>query len=262
MCGCARGADDDAVMDDATAAVKAVGISKRYGSGASTVTALDDVSVVFARGQLTAIVGASGSGKSTLLHCLAGLDTPDSGEVYLGETALRGLSDRQLTRLRRERVGFVFQSYNLVPILTAGENIVLPLRLGSGTPDRAWIDTVIAAVGLQHRLAHRPAELSGGQQQRTAVARALATRPDVVFADEPTGNLDSVAGTDLLRFLRRSVDEFGQTVVMVTHDPTAVQYAHRAVFLSDGRVVDDVIGPTAEAVLSRTRRAGRTGVAT
>jgi putative ABC transport system ATP-binding protein len=237
-------------------AVRAVSVSKRYGSGGSAVTALDGVTVAFERGRFTAIVGPSGSGKSTLLHCLAGLDTPDAGEVYLGGTALRRLGDRQLTRLRRERVGFVFQAYNLVPMLTAGENIALPLRLGGRTPDREWTDRIVAAVGLSDRLRHRPGELSGGQQQRAAVARALVTRPDVVFADEPTGNLDSVAGTDLLRFLRRCVDEFGQTVIMVTHDPGAAAHADRVLFLSDGRVVDDVTGPTAELVRDRVRRTG------
>jgi putative ABC transport system ATP-binding protein len=236
--------DAGAVTDESVAAVRAVSISKRYGSGASIITALDAVSVAFERGRFTAIVGPSGSGKSTLLHCLAGLDSPDAGEVYLGRTALRRLSDRELTRLRRERIGFVFQSYNLVPVLTAGENLALPLRLGGRTPDREWIDRVVTAVGLSDRLHHRPSQLSGGQQQRTAVARALATRPEVVFADEPTGNLDSVAGTDLLRFLRRCVDEFAQTVIMVTHDPGAAAYADRVVTLSDGRMVDDSVRRT------------------
>jgi len=253
-----RRADDGAVMVDVPAAAEAVSISKRYGAGASTVTALADVSVAFAAGRFTAVVGPSGSGKSTLLHCLAGLDVPDTGDVYLGGTALRGLSDRELTRLRRERVGFVFQSYNLLHILTVAENIALPVRLGGRTPDREWTGRVVDAVGLRDRLRHRPAQLSGGQQQRTAVARALAARPAVVFADEPTGNLDSVAGTDLLSFLRRSVDEFGQTVVMVTHDPDAAAYADRAVFLRDGRVVDDVDAPTADLVRARVRRLGAT----
>jgi len=252
----ARTVDAVAVTNETTAAVRAVSISKRYGSGGSTVTALDGVSVAFERGRFTVIVGPSGSGKSTLLHCLAGLDSPDAGEIYLGATPLRRLGDRQLTRLRRERIGFVFQSYNLVPMLTAGENITLPLRLGGRTPDREWTDRVVSAVGLTDRLSHRPSELSGGQQQRVAVARALVTRPDVVVADEPTGNLDSVAGTDLLRFLRRCADEFGQTVIVVTHDPDAASYADRVVFLSDGRVVDDLTAPTAELVRAGVRRTG------
>ena len=244
------------MTDQLIAAVRAVSVSKRYGSGLAGVQALDNVSLTFARGRFTAIVGPSGSGKSTLLHCLAGLDRPDAGEVYLGGTALGSLNDRALTRLRRTRAGFVFQSYNLVPILTAHENIVLPLRLGGRTADPQWMNQVIGAVGLADRLHHRPGELSGGQQQRAAVARALVARPDVVFADEPTGNLDSVAGTDLLRFLRRSVDEYGQTVVMVTHDPVAAAQADRVVFLYDGRVADDLVAPTADVVAARIRQPG------
>ena len=238
------------------AAARAVGISKRYGTGAATVTALEAVTVEFVAGQFTAVVGPSGSGKSTLLHCLAGLDTVDEGVVYLGAVDLATLSDRELTRLRRDRVGFVFQSFSLLPTLTAGENLLLPQRLAGRVPDRDWVDRVVGAVGLADRLGHRPNELSGGQQQRLAAARALAGRPAVVFADEPTGNLDSRSGAELIGFLRRSVDELGQTVVLVTHDPTAAACADRALVLADGRVVDDIAAPTAEWVADRVRRAG------
>jgi putative ABC transport system ATP-binding protein len=220
-------------------ATRAVEVTKTYGRGAAAVRALDGVSVAFAAGRFAAVVGASGSGKSTLLHCLAGLDTVDSGSVFLGDTDLSGLSDVELTRLRRDRIGFVFQSFNLLPTLTAGENVVLPLRIAGRRPDRAWVDRVVEAVGLADRLAHRPSELSGGQQQRVAVARALVGRPEVVFADEPTGNLDSRSSAELLAFLRRSVDELGQTVVMVTHDPAGAAYADRVVAMADGRVVDE-----------------------
>jgi putative ABC transport system ATP-binding protein len=236
-------------MKEPVVAVRAVGVSKRY----AKVTALDDVSVAIGAGRFTAVLGPSGSGKSTLLHCLAGLDTVDSGALYIEDVNLCSLDDRQLTRLRRDRVGFVFQSFNLIPTLTAAENVVLPLRLAGRTPDRSWMERVIDAVRLADRLGHRPAELSGGQQQRVAVARALVARPAVVFADEPTGNLDSQAGTDVLTLLRRCVDEFGQTVVMVTHDPVAAGYADRALFLADGRVVDDLPSPTVEQVLDRLR---------
>ena len=243
---------DDAVMNE-TVAVRAVGISKRY----SRVTALDDVSVAIGAGRFTAVLGPSGSGKSTLLHCLAGLDTVDAGAVYLGEENLRALDERRLTRLRRDRIGFVFQAFNLLPTLTAAENLVLPLRLAGRTPEKApekeWIDRVIDAVGMADRLRHRPSELSGGQQQRLAVARALVTKPAVVFADEPTGNLDSAAGADVLALLRRCVDDLGQTVVMVTHDAVAAGYADRALFFADGRVVDDLWQPTVEQVLERVR---------
>ncbi|WP_344651059.1 ABC transporter ATP-binding protein [Cryptosporangium japonicum] len=218
------------------AAARTVRARKTYGHGETAVTALDDVTVEFGRGRFTAIMGPSGSGKSTLMHCLAGLDPLTSGEVYLGDTALSGLSDAALTRLRRERIGFVFQAFNLLPTLTAAENITLPSALAGTAPDREWIALVTATVGLGDRLDHRPSELSGGQQQRVAVARALATRPDVVFADEPTGNLDSAAGAELLAFLRHAVDEFGQTVVMVTHDPVAAGYADSVVRLADGQV--------------------------
>ena len=233
------------------AASRAVAASKTYGRGDTAVAALDDVTVGFPSGQFTAIMGPSGSGKSTLMHCLAGLDPLTSGQVFLGETDLSTLSDTALTKLRRERVGFVFQSFNLLPTLTAAENIVLPLRLAGTTPDQAWIDRITETVGLTDRLRHRPAELSGGQQQRVAVARALATRPDVIFADEPTGNLDSAAGAELLGLLRGAVDEFGQTVVMVTHDPSAASQADAVVLLGDGRVVDRIDAPTAAAVRDR-----------
>jgi putative ABC transport system ATP-binding protein len=236
-------------MSEPVGAVRAVGVSKRY----ARVTALDDVSVAIGAGRFTAVLGPSGSGKSTLLHCLAGLDTVDSGAVYVEDVNLRSLDDRQLTRLRRDRVGFVFQSFNLLPTLTAAENVVLPLRLAGRTPDTSWMERVIDTVRLGDRLDHRPAELSGGQQQRVAVARALVARPAVVFADEPTGNLDSQAGAGVLALLRRCVDEFGQTVVMVTHDPIAAGYADRALFLADGRVVDDVPSPTVGQVLDRLR---------
>jgi putative ABC transport system ATP-binding protein len=232
-------------------AVRAVGISKRY----RVVTALDNVSVSIDAGRFTAVLGPSGSGKSTLLHCLAGLDTVDGGAVYVGETNLRSLGDRELTRLRRDRIGFVFQSFNLLPTLTAAENLLLPLRLAGRAPDRSWLGRVVDAVGLGDRLGDRPAQLSGGQQQRLAVARALVTRPAVVFADEPTGNLDSRAGADVLALLRRCVDEFDQTVVMVTHDPAAAGRADRALFLADGRVVDELWSPTVEQVLDRVRAA-------
>ncbi|GAA3391955.1 ABC transporter ATP-binding protein [Cryptosporangium minutisporangium] len=220
------------------AAARAVAARKIYGRGETAVTALDDVTIGFPRGRFTAIMGPSGSGKSTLMHCAAGLDPLTSGQVYLGDTELSTLSDTALTKLRRERVGFVFQSFNLLPTLTAAENITLPLALAGVEPDRDWIELVTATVGLDDRLGHRPAELSGGQQQRVAVARALATRPDVVFADEPTGNLDSAASAELLGFLRHAVDAFGQTVVMVTHDPAAAEYADAVVRLADGRVAE------------------------
>jgi putative ABC transport system ATP-binding protein len=223
--------------------VRAVGISKRYGRGPAAVTALDNVSVSIAAGRLTAVLGPSGSGKSTLLYCLSGLDTVDTGSVHLGDAELTGRSDRELTRLRRDRVGFVFQSFNLLPMLSARENLMLPVRIAGRGWDWAWINRVIDAVGLRDRLYHRPHELSGGQQQRLAVARALAAKPAVVFADEPTGNLDSAAGTDVLRLLRACVDELGQTVVLVTHDPVAAGYADRAIFLADGRIVDDRPAP-------------------
>ncbi|WP_083471632.1 ABC transporter ATP-binding protein [Kibdelosporangium phytohabitans] len=231
-------------------------LSKVYDSGSSgdvRVVALDDVTVGFPREQFTAIMGPSGSGKSTLLHCLAGLDQPTSGQVFIGGTDTSSLSDTRLTALRRDRVGFVFQAFNLLPTLTAWENIVLPLDLAGRRPDQAFADAVIDGVGLRHRLGHKPNQLSGGQQQRVACARALITKPEVVFADEPTGALDSKASADVLGFLRRSVDQFGQTVVMVTHEPSAAAYADRVLFLADGRVVGELAGPTAERVLDRMK---------
>jgi putative ABC transport system ATP-binding protein len=237
-------------------AAGAVAVTKTYGRGPAAVTALDQVSVSFAAGRFTAVMGPSGSGKSTLLHCLAGLDSVDAGTIWLGGTDLSGLDERQLTHLRRDRVGFIFQSFNLLPTLTAAENISLPQTIARRTPDRAWLDRVVQAVGVADRLSHRPAELSGGQQQRVAAARALAGRPAVVFADEPTGNLDSRSGGELLGLLRRCVDELGQTVVMVTHDPVAAGHADRVVFLADGRVVDELADPTAALVLDRLKALG------
>jgi putative ABC transport system ATP-binding protein len=235
------------------AAARAVDVWKTYGSGDAAVTALRGVSVQLERGRFTAIMGPSGSGKSTLMHCLAGLDTVTRGEVYVGDTKLNGLSDRRLTALRRDKVGFIFQQFNLLPTLTALENITLPLAIAGRRPDADWLAEVVDTVGLADRLTHRPSELSGGQQQRVACARALAARPEVIFADEPTGNLDSRSGAEVLGFLRRSVDEFGQTIVMVTHDPHAASYADRVVFLADGELVDELTDPTAPAVLEKMK---------
>jgi putative ABC transport system ATP-binding protein len=246
----------DVSAPEPTAAASTVDAVKSYGSGEAEVRALDGVTVAFERGRFTAIMGPSGSGKSTLLHCLAGLDTVSSGDVRLGEQSLTGLGEKQLTLLRRDRMGFVFQAFNLLPTLTAAENIRLPLDLAGRSVDRDWFDTVVRAVGLQDRLDHTPAQLSGGQQQRVAAARALVTRPEIVFADEPTGALDSRSGTDLLAFLRRAVDEFGQTIVMVTHDPLAASHADRVVFLADGRIVHELAAPTTEAVLDAMKRLG------
>ena len=232
-------------------AVQVRELSKVYGNGQAEVRALDGVSLDLYAGEFTAIMGPSGSGKSTLMHCCAALDDATTGSVVLGGTDLSTLNDRSLTRLRRDRVGFVFQSFNLVPTLTAEENILLPLSIAGRKPDPDWYSLVIDTVGLRDRLSHRPNELSGGQQQRVAVARALASRPAVVFADEPTGNLDSRSGAEILRLLQRSVHEFGQTIVMVTHDPGAAGYTDRVVFLADGRVVDEIGGPSAESVLER-----------
>ena len=240
----------------APAAVAAADLVKVYGSGETAVYALSGVTATFATARLTAIMGPSGSGKSTLMHCLAGLDGLTDGQVFLGDVDLGTLSDRDLTVLRRQKVGFVFQSFNLIPTLTARENITLPGALSGAPPSREWLDAVIDTVGLRDRLSHRPAELSGGQQQRVAMARALASQPQIVFADEPTGNLDSKAGAELLEFMRESVDELGQTIVMVTHDPTAAGYADRVVFLADGRAVDEMADPTAERVLDRMKKLG------
>ena len=237
-----------------TTAVRAVDVVKAYGKGETAVTALAGVSFAVPRGQFAAVMGPSGSGKSTLMHCMAGLDSIDAGDVQLGDESLVGLGDKALTALRRDRVGFVFQQYNLLPTLTAQENIRLPLDIAGRKPDEAWFREVVQALGLDDRLRHRPQELSGGQQQRVACARALITRPDVVFADEPTGNLDSRAGAEVLAFLQRSAREFGQTVVMVTHDPNAASYADRVVFLADGLLVDEMLDPTAEKVLDRMKR--------
>jgi putative ABC transport system ATP-binding protein len=237
-----------------TVAARAVDVWKVYGSGEAQVIALHGVSVELERSHYTAIMGPSGSGKSTLMHCLAGLDSVTRGEVFIGDTRVTGLADRELTVLRRDKVGFVFQQFNLLPTLTALENIVLPLSIAGRKPDKAWLDTVIDTIGLRDRLGHRPSQLSGGQQQRVACARALASRPDVIFADEPTGNLDSRSGAEVLGFLRNSVRDFGQTIVMVTHDPNAASYADRVIFLADGRVVDELRDPTAEGVLDKLKR--------
>ncbi len=232
-------------------AARVIDLTKVYGSGQAEVRALDGVTLDLYAGQFTAVMGPSGSGKSTLMHCCAALDEVTSGSVLLGDVDLSTLKDKELTRLRRDRIGFVFQSFNLVPTLTAEENILLPLSIAGGKPDPEWYALVIETVGLADRLTHRPNELSGGQQQRVAVARALASRPSIVFADEPTGNLDSRAGAEILQLLKRSVDEFGQTVVMVTHDPVAAGYTDRVVFLADGKVVEQMREPTAELVLER-----------
>jgi putative ABC transport system ATP-binding protein len=229
---------------------------KVYGKGQTEVRALDRVTVEFIRGRYTAIMGPSGSGKSTLLHCVAGLDILTSGKAFVGDADLSTLNDQHLTKLRRDRVGFVFQSFNLVPTITAAENITLPLLLAGRKGDQAWISKIVETMGISDRLHHRPDEMSGGQQQRVAVARALASRPEIIFADEPTGNLDSHAGAEVLTFMRRAVDDMGQTIVMVTHDPIAASYADRIVFLADGRIVDEMLDPTADRVLERMKRFG------
>jgi putative ABC transport system ATP-binding protein len=241
-------------------AARASDVWKVYGTGEARVVALRGVSVELARGAFTAIMGPSGSGKSTLMHCLAGLDSVSRGDIFIGGTRLTGLGDAGLTRLRREQVGFVFQQFNLLPTLTAKENILLPLSIAGRKPDRAWFQTVVDTVGLGDRLGHRPSQLSGGQQQRVACARALVTRPEVVFADEPTGNLDSRSGAEVLGFLRRSVHESSQTIVMVTHDPVAASYADRVVFLGDGQIVDQLRNPTAESVLDTMKRLDSTAL--
>ncbi|OAR27239.1 ABC transporter [Streptomyces sp. ERV7] len=234
-------------------AARARALTKAYGTGETAVLALDSVDVDIARGRFTAVMGPSGSGKSTLMHCLAGLDSASAGQVWLGGTEITGLKERELTRLRRDRIGFMFQSFNLLPTLTAAENITLPMDIAGREPDREWLEQVIDTLGLRDRLRHRPAQLSGGQQQRVACARALASRPELIFADEPTGNLDSRAGAEVLTFLREAVDRLGQTVVMVTHDPVAAGRADLVLFLADGRIVDEMPRPTAEAVLDRLR---------
>ena len=237
-------------------AARAVHATKIYGSESTEVRALDDVSVELPGGRFTAVMGPSGSGKSTLMHCVAGLDTLTSGQVFLGPLELGALSDKELTLVRREQVGFVFQAFNLLPTLTALENITLPLALAGAKPDRDWLDTVVGTVGLGDRLSHRPSELSGGQQQRVAVARALASRPQIVFADEPTGNLDSRAGAEILGFMAAAVRDMGQTVVMVTHDPVAASYADEVVFLADGRVAGHLADPTPQTVLDSLKSIG------
>jgi len=229
---------------------------KVYGKGQTEVRALDGVTVEFMKGRYTAIMGPSGSGKSTLLHCVAGLDALTSGRAFVGAADLSTLNDQHLTKLRRDRVGFVFQSFNLVPTITAEENITLPLLLAGRKADQAWLDKIVETMGIGDRLRHRPDEMSGGQQQRVAVARALVSRPEIIFADEPTGNLDSRAGAEVLTFMRRAVDEMRQTIVMVTHDPTAASYADRIVFLADGRIVDEMLDPTPGRVLERMKRFG------
>ena len=240
----------------ATAAARTEGVSKFYGTGDASIAALKDVNVSLEAGRFTAIMGPSGSGKSTLLHLLAGLDRPTSGEVFLGDTQISSLNDKSLTLLRRDQIGFIFQSFNLLPTMNAAENIVLPIRIAGRKPDEVWVASIVEKLGLGDRLTHRPTELSGGQQQRVAAARALASRPQIVFADEPTGALDSTSGTELLGFLRKAVKELGQTVVMVTHDPTAASYADRVLFLSDGHVVDEMFEPTADAVLDFMKHLG------
>ncbi|MEU4805523.1 ABC transporter ATP-binding protein [Actinosynnema sp. NPDC023587] len=237
-------------------AVAARDLVKVHGTGDTAVRALDGVSVEFAAGRFTAIMGPSGSGKSTMMHCLAGLDPVDAGSVHIGRTAITGLSDRDLTRLRRDRVGFVFQAFNLLPTLSAEANVLLGLELAGRKPDRAWFDTIVDVLGLRDRLRHKPTELSGGQQQRVACARALVAKPDVVFADEPTGNLDSRSGAEVLDFLRMSVRELGQTVIMVTHDPVAASYADRVVLMADGRSAGEIDNPTADSVLSALKHLG------
>ncbi len=234
-------------------AARAVDLRKTYGEGDAAVEALGGVSVDLAAGEFTAIMGPSGSGKSTLLHCLAGLDTPTSGQVFVGDIDLTQLNDKRLTELRRDKVGFVFQAFNLVPTLNARENITLPLDIAGTDVDAAWFDEVVATIGIGDRLTHRPSQLSGGQQQRVAGARALVSRPEIVFADEPTGNLDSKSGAELLGFLRSAVKDHGQTIVMVTHDANAARYADRVIFLEDGNVVDEMREPTADRVLDRLK---------
>lgn len=235
-------------------AARAQGLTKRYGTGSAQVDALVDVDFDVHEGEFTAIMGPSGSGKSTLMHLLAALDTPTEGEVWIGRIAVSTLNDTALTKLRRQRIGFIFQAFNLVPTLTARENIILPLSIAGKKTDTAWFDQLVSVLGLGDRLTHKPSQLSGGQQQRVACARALMNRPSIVFGDEPTGNLDSTAAAEVLAFLRRSVDEFSQTIVMVTHDPLAASYADRVVFLSDGRIVDEMRGPTPEMLLQAMAR--------
>jgi putative ABC transport system ATP-binding protein len=237
-------------------AARAVDASKIYGEGEAEVRALDHISVEFAAHQFTAIMGPSGSGKSTLLHCLAGLDRVTAGRVYIGDVEISACSEKQLTLIRRDRIGFIFQSFNLIPTLDAAENITLPMALAGRKPDKAWMDSIVNTLRIGDRLTHRPSELSGGQQQRVAVARALVSRPDLIFADEPTGNLDSRASAEILTFMRAAVDDLGQTIVMVTHDPGAASYSDRVVFLADGTIVDEMYEPTADRVLDKLKQFG------
>lgn len=239
-----------------TTAAYARGATKVYGSGDTEVIALDNVDIDFGAGQFTAIMGPSGSGKSTLMHCMAGLDSLTTGSAFIGDVDIAATSEKKLTQLRRDRLGFVFQAFNLVPTLTALENITLPLDLAGTKPDSEWLDSVVSTVGLTDRLNHRPSELSGGQQQRVAVARALAGQPDIIFADEPTGNLDSVTGAEILAFMRHAVRDLGQTIVMVTHDPVAASYSDRVVFLADGTITNQLFDPTPDTVLDQMRRLG------
>ena len=243
-------------QSSSTPAAHAVDLTKTYGTGDAVVRALDVVNVEFERGRFTAVMGPSGSGKSTLMHCLAGLDTPTAGRAFVGDQEIERLDDAGLTELRRDRIGFVFQSFNLVPTLTAGENITLPLDLAGAEIDQAWFDYLVGALGIADRLSHRPSEMSGGQQQRVACARALIRRPELIFADEPTGNLDSNSSAELLAFLRDAVTEHGQSIVMVTHDPRGAAYADRVVFLADGKVVGDLASPTADSVVEQMMKLG------
>ncbi|HLM17096.1 MAG TPA: ABC transporter ATP-binding protein [Acidimicrobiia bacterium] len=237
-------------------AARAIDASKIYGSGEAEVRALNGINVEFQTSRLTAIMGPSGSGKSTLLHCMAGLDRLTSGQIYLGDVDISRANEKELTLIRRDRLGFIFQSYNLIPTLNALENMTLPMSLAGNKPDAAWLDTIVDTVRLKDRLSHRPAELSGGQQQRVAVGRALLSKPSIIFADEPTGNLDSRSGAEILTFMRKAVDDLGQTIVMVTHDPIGAGYADRVVFLADGSIVDELLAPTADSVLDKMKSLG------
>jgi len=239
-----------------TAAARVAGATKVYGEGEAAVTALDDLTVEFEQGRFTAIMGPSGSGKSTLLHCVAGLDTLTEGAAFIGDVRLDDLKEKDLTLLRRDKVGFIFQAFNLIPTLDAGENITLPIDIAGGDTDQEWFDTVVGTIGVADRLSHRPSELSGGQQQRVAAARALVSRPAIVFADEPSGNLDSKSGAELLGFMRKAVDEYDQTIVMVTHDPNAAAYADRIVFLADGGFAGELLDPTADLVFEHLKSMG------
>jgi putative ABC transport system ATP-binding protein len=247
------GTKEVSVTDKHAPAAAAIGVTKVFGFGETAVTALNNVDVSFETGQFTAIMGPSGSGKSTLLHCLAGLDQVTQGEVFIGDVDLTNLTDKHLTQLRRDKIGFVFQAFNLIPTLNARENITLPMDIAGRKPEGDWLSHVIEILSLGDRLSHKPSELSGGQQQRVAAARALASRPEIIFADEPSGNLDSKSGTQLLQFMKQAVQDYGQTIVMVTHDPLAAAHSDRVVFLEDGRIAGDMIDPTADRILDRIR---------